>query len=133
VTFRVGMRLPAAFTATGKAMLSTLADADVDSLYGKKPLEGLTPRSVRSLPALKRQLREVRRLGYSIDDGETREGMYSFGAPVLNRTGSTAVAGVALSFFRAELNEQRARQAIATVKELAQSLSLRAASLHSVG
>lgn len=132
VTFRVGMRLPAAFTATGKAILSTLPEHEIDALYSAKgALEGLTGRSVKSLGALKRQLREIRRAGYSVDDGETREGMCSYGVAVLSRTGSVAVAGVALSFFRAELNDRRVRQAIASIKELAESLSEKAASLSS--
>ncbi len=134
VTFRVGMRLSAAVTATGKAILSTLPDEEVERLYaGKGALAALTSRSVRSVAALKRQLAEFRRQGYSIDDGETREGMCSFGAAVMDRSGARAVAGVALSFFRADLDEQRTRQAIATIKELALALSQRAASLDPAG
>jgi DNA-binding IclR family transcriptional regulator len=131
VTFRVGMRLPAAVTATGKALLSTLDEQELDRLYaGKRQIEPLTSRSVRTLAALKRQLKEVRRNGYSIDDGETREGMCSFGAPVRARaTSSAAIAGVAVSFFRADLNERRVKQAITAIKELAQLLSEKAARL----
>lgn len=130
VTFRVGMRLPAAVTATGKAILSTLADDELDRLYAERPtIDPLTSRSVKTLSALKRQLREVRRNGYSIDNGETREGMCSFGAPVRPRAGSAAVAGVAVSFFRADLNERRERQAIVAIKDLARVLSEKAAGL----
>jgi DNA-binding IclR family transcriptional regulator len=131
VTFKVGMRLPAAVTATGKAILSTLDEDEVERAYGAKgAIPQLTGRSVKTLAALKRQLKEVRRSGYSIDDGETREGMCSFGAPVLARAGRTAVAGVALSFFRADLNERRAKEAIASIRELALALSEKAARLN---
>ena len=130
VTFKVGMRLPAAVTATGKAILSTLDEDQVDHLYAARDsIEPLTSRSVKTLSALRRQLKEVRRNGYSIDDGETREGMCSFGAPVLARSGKIAVAGVALSFFRADLDERRARQAVASIRELALELSAKAARL----
>ena len=130
VTFRVGMRLPAAVTATGKAILSTLHEDEIDRLYGTKDAFGqLTRRSVKTLSVLKRQLADVRRKGYSVDNGETREGMCSFGAPVLARAGNVAVAGVALSFFRADLNDRRARQAVASIKQLARELSSKAASL----
>ena len=131
VTFRVGMRLPAVVTATGKAILSTLDDDEINRLYKlKSAIEPLTNRSVRTLPELKRQLKEVRRNGYSIDNGETREGMCSFGAAVLARSGKVAVAGVALSFFRAELDDRRAKAAIAAIKELALHLSEKAARLN---
>jgi DNA-binding IclR family transcriptional regulator len=130
VTFRVGMRLPAAVTATGKAILSTLHEDEIDRLYATKDaIRPLTSRSVKTLSMLKRQLGEVRRKGYSVDNGETREGMCSFGAPVLARTGNVAVAGVALSFFRADLDDRRTRQAIASIKDLALELSRKAASL----
>jgi DNA-binding IclR family transcriptional regulator len=130
VTFRVGMRLPAAMTATGKAMLSTLSEDEIDRLYGnRRSLDPLTSRSVKTLAALKRQLAEVRRNGYSVDDGETREGMCSFGAPVLARSGEQAIAGVALSFFRAELDDRRAKRAIAAIRELALELSRHATSM----
>jgi DNA-binding IclR family transcriptional regulator len=130
VTFKVGMRLPAAATATGKAILSTLGEEEIDRLYaGKEAIEPLTSRSVKTLSALKRQLKEVRRNGYSIDNGETREGMCSFGAPVLARSGKVAVAGVALSFFRADLNDRRTKQAVTSIKELALELSEKAARL----
>jgi IclR family transcriptional regulator, blcABC operon repressor len=130
VTFRVGMRLPAAVTATGKALLSTLSDDVIDRLYARRDaIQPLTSRSVKSLSSLKAQLREIRRLGYSVDNGETREGMFSIGAPVLTRSGSQAVAGIALSFFRAELSERRERSAIAAVMDVAQFLSQKAASM----
>ena len=130
VTFKIGMRLPAAVTATGKAILSTLDEGEVDRLYAaKEAIEPLTSRSVKTLAALKRQLKEVKRNGYSIDNGETREGMCSFGAPVLARSGKVAVAGVALSFFRADLNDRRAKQAVTSIKELALELSEKAARL----
>ena len=132
VTFRVGMRLPAAMTATGKAILSTLDDREINRLYAnRRTLEPLTGRSVRTLSALKRQLGAVQRHGYSIDNGETREGMCSFGAPVRARSTNVAVAGVAVSFFRADLDGRHAKQAITAIKNLALVLSEKAARLSS--
>ena len=131
VAFKVGMRLPAAVTATGKAMLSTLSNREIDELYqGKGSLSDLTSQSVKSLTSLHKQLAQIRKQGYAIDDGETREGMCSFGAPVFARGRNVAVAGVALSFFRADLDKAIRNQAIATLKELAATLSEKAVSLN---
>jgi DNA-binding IclR family transcriptional regulator len=125
------MRLPAAVTATGKAMLSTLSNREIDELYqGKGSLSDLTSQSVKSLTSLHKQLAQIRKQGYAIDDGETREGMCSFGAPVFARGRNVAVAGVALSFFRADLDKAIRNQAIATLKELAATLSEKAVSLN---
>ena len=52
VTYRIGMRLPANCTATGKALLSTLPDERVRALYRGAPLRQLTPHSHKTLKAL---------------------------------------------------------------------------------
>jgi DNA-binding IclR family transcriptional regulator len=123
VTFRIGMRLPACCTATGKASLSTLAEEEVRALYRKQRLARLTAESVGSVEALLAQLAAVRRRGYSVDDGETREHMCSFGAPVFNRDSRQAVAGVAISFLKANLDGATRARAAEVVKDFAAQLS----------
>ncbi|MCX7172866.1 MAG: IclR family transcriptional regulator [Proteobacteria bacterium] len=97
VTYRIGMRLPANCTATGKALLSTLPDERVRALYAGKALEKLTPHSHVTLKALLKDLHATRIRGYAVDDEETREGMCCFGAPVFDSSGSNAIAAVAVS------------------------------------
>ena len=123
VTFRIGMRLPACCTATGKACLSTLGDDAVRAIYTKEKLVRLTDAGVASVDALLAQLAQVRKNGYSIDDGETREHMCSFGAPVFDRGQPSAVAGVAISFLKANLDAATRARAAAVVKEFAAQLS----------
>lgn len=97
VTYRIGMRLPASCTATGKALLSTLPDERVRTIYRNAKLGQLTPHSHKTLKALLRDLHETRLRGYAIDDEETREGMCCFGAPVFDASGNYAIAAVAVS------------------------------------
>jgi DNA-binding IclR family transcriptional regulator len=104
ITFRIGMRLPAAFTATGKAMLSTMTDAAVRDLYVDGLPHPLTPHSVRDLDALCAELAAVRARGYSVDDGQVREDMVCFGAPVRDFSGTRAVGGIAISMRRSALD-----------------------------
>ncbi|MDP2232983.1 MAG: IclR family transcriptional regulator, partial [Actinomycetota bacterium] len=84
VTYRIGMRLPAHCTATGKALLSTLPDERIRALYRGVELGKLTAHSHATLKALLADLRATRRRGYAIDNEETREGMCCFGAPVFD-------------------------------------------------
>jgi len=97
ITFRMGMRLPAAYTATGKAILSTLDDAAVKRLYGDGLPPPLTDRSVGSVDGLVRELAEIRVRGFSIDDEQVRRGMFCFGAPIHDFSGRAAVGGFAVS------------------------------------
>ena len=123
VTFRIGMRLPACCTATGKACLGTLSDGAVRAIYEKHKLVRLTAASVASVEALLAQLAVVRKRSYSVDDGETREHMCSFGAPVFDRDHASAVAGVAISFLKANLDVATRARAGEVVREFAAQLS----------
>jgi len=122
ITFRIGMRLPACCTATGKAMLSTLADDQVKYLYKSHDIKTLTKAGVSSINDLLAQLNWIRQNGVSIDNGETREHMYSVGAPIVDPNGR-AKAAVAICFYRAEVNPTQTKQALAAVRTLADKLS----------
>lgn len=119
ISFRPGMRLPAAFAATGKAMLSAGAGRDI--LLGPLPAP-LTQRSVKSLKALKAQLDETSERGFSIDRGEVREGMVSLGAAVLGRSGKP-IAGIAMSMTEAEARDETVIRLGCLIANLAGALS----------
>jgi DNA-binding IclR family transcriptional regulator len=123
VNFRVGGRFPAVCTASGKAMLATLPDAEVMQRLGSAALPRLTRYSVPGLPALLRQLGTARRQGWAVDDEETAEGMQCFGAPVLGARGPAAVAAVAVSVIKAGLTPRRRAELIEAIGRLARDLS----------
>lgn len=125
VTFRIGMRLPAPFTATGKAMLSTIPPDDVATLLGDTWPEPLTRASVVDFAALSDELVQVRRDGYSIDNGQMRDGMICFGAPVFDASGERAVAGLAVSFVTNEIDAATGEQIGRNMRDLADKLSAR--------
>ena len=125
VTFRIGMRLPAPYTATGKAMLSTLPPGEAaDLLAGAWP-EPLTRASVGTFAALAEEMTQVRRDGYSIDNGQMHEGMICFGAPVFDASGEHAVAALAVSFLTNEIDAETGRRIGRQMRELADQLSVR--------
>ncbi|QUS37116.1 IclR family transcriptional regulator [Falsirhodobacter algicola] len=101
VTFQIGMRLPAPFTATGKAQLANLSEADLSTRFAEAFPEPLTQYSVRNWLQLRQQLDQIRARGYSVDDGEIREGMICLGATIRNHDGKVC-AGLALSLTRTE-------------------------------
>lgn len=100
LTFRAGMRLPAVYTATGKAVLAHLPDAVLDEVTRTWPAP-FTPHSVKDAQALKAQLAATRQSRIGIDEGELREGMICLGAAILSPAGE-AVGGVAISMTAAE-------------------------------
>ncbi|MBC7146797.1 MAG: IclR family transcriptional regulator [Thioclava marina] len=101
VTFQIGMRLPAPFTATGKAQLASLSEAELSARFAETFPEPLTQHSVQNLPQLRQQLDQIITRGYSVDDGEIREGMICLGATIRDHDGKVC-AGLALSLTRTE-------------------------------
>jgi DNA-binding IclR family transcriptional regulator len=100
VRYEIGMRLPAAFTASGKAILSTLPTAKVESLLGPHVDNRNGWGQRKSLPQLVQELHATRERGYSIDDEETARGMTCIGAAVFADDHSQAVGAVAMSLVK---------------------------------
>jgi IclR family transcriptional regulator, blcABC operon repressor len=126
VRFREGLRFPAAFTATGKAILSTMTDSEVSEVVQGGIPEGLTAKSVDDVDVLRAELAETRERGYSIDDGQVRDAMICCGAPVF-ATGSErrAVAGVAMAMLSGQATESDKSTLGESVRAFADELSRR--------
>lgn len=119
ITYRIGMRLPVNCTATGKALISALSDAEIKQLFRGKRLPQLTRNSCRSVAALIGQVHEVRRRGYALDQEETREGMCCVGVPIIDPAGGGALAAVAISMLKASGSRRKQEQRVGALKELA--------------
>lgn len=122
VSFQVGMKLPAPFTATGKALLATLSDQDLEALFSPGFPKPLTRLSVPDLDTLRSGFERQRDLGYSIDDGETREGMICLGAVIRDSSGK-ACAGLALSVTRTEAETAHADLLGSALRDAAATIS----------
>lgn len=88
-------------TATGKAFLTTLSAARLDSLLGAGPLEQMTPRTVTSLEDLLTDLEVSRRRGYTLVQEEMDLGVSAIAAPIIpdgvtEAAGTVSVAGPAV-------------------------------------
>ncbi|MEV0384873.1 IclR family transcriptional regulator [Nonomuraea sp. NPDC050643] len=104
---RVGGRLPAACTATGKVLLATCAD-------GEERLRGLaatgwprlTPRTVGTLDELRRQLTVIRDRGYAVEKEEILLGFSSIAVPVMGVEGAV-IASVSVTVPLSRLVERK--------------------------
>jgi DNA-binding IclR family transcriptional regulator len=100
VKYEIGMRLPAAFTASGKAILATLPMERVRDMLPAQleNTHGIGGR--KSLRSLLAELKLTRERGYSIDDEETATGMACIGAPIYMGHSDEAVGAVAISLVK---------------------------------
>lgn len=122
VTFKVGMRLPACCTASGRALLAALTDEEVKALYPDERLPQVTKASTETRSELLEILAEARRNGYAVEKGGTRPHMYSYGARVFNPQGRST-AGVAVMLYEGDVNPATEAKVVAAVQELANRLS----------
>lgn len=108
----VGVRLPAALTASGRAILASLPAAQVRALYPSRDAfvdrHGKGP---SSLTALRSLLSETRQRGYATEDGEVTPGLASVAAPVLDHN-EHPVAGVAVTYEAGRADEAAVRDAV---------------------
>jgi IclR family transcriptional regulator, acetate operon repressor len=92
VAARTGAALPANCTASGKAMLAVLPEAEVAAMFTEDKLPALTNRSVTSLADLLAELRDARERGYAVNIEESEDGVASVAVPILGRRDAPAAA-----------------------------------------
>lgn len=79
---RVGERIPALASASGRVLLAQLPEDELESLTRGQSVPQLTSSTQRDLDAVLEEVREARRNGYSIVDDEFRQGVQSVAMPV---------------------------------------------------
>lgn len=96
---RVGVRLPAALTATGLAMLAALPADQVRALFpGAGAFVVRTGRGTRTVPELRARLTATRRRGWAVEDGEVSPDTASLAAAVFDHNGlPTAAIGLTVA------------------------------------
>lgn len=120
----VGSRLPAYVTGIGKALLSGLPDDVLVSRFEGVELEGYTAKTITSGDQLIQVVREVRRQGYSTDDGEYTHGVFCVAVPIRDQSGEV-VAAMSCSVPKAliELGELQVGQMIEVLTRQARQIS----------
>ncbi len=82
VASRAGVRMPLHASSGGKAILACMSDDEVMAMYPNEQLEAVTLATRTSRTELLRELRTVRQFGYSVNYGETEDGLIAVGVAV---------------------------------------------------
>jgi IclR family pca regulon transcriptional regulator len=106
---RIGARLPAYCTATGRVLMAPLSDGEVAAVLDRIQPQQLTPLTLTDPAAIIASVAEVRRDGYSIVDGELEPGMSTLAVPVVDSRGRT-VAALSVNGASARLEARRLHQ-----------------------
>lgn len=102
---KLGGRLPAYCSATGRVLLSAKSDAEIKRVLDSAPLERLTEKTLCQPRLIVKAIHKAAEDGYAISDEELEHGMRSMAVPVRALNGEI-LAAVSVSVFSARVSIQ---------------------------
>jgi IclR family pca regulon transcriptional regulator len=84
--------------AMGKIVLANLGSDDLEHYFSTLAPTKLTPYTLVEIDAIRKDIRQTRTRGYSINDREYMTGVISIGAPMMNLQTKSVVGAVSLDF-----------------------------------
>ena len=125
VVSRVGSRLPAYCTASGKVHLAFMSDEELEATLAEQKLVQHTPTTLADLGKLKAELANVREKGYAIDNEELDPGVRCLAAPIRDYT-RRIVGAVSVSGPNMRLDDKRiADELVPMILQAGEDLSTR--------
>jgi IclR family pca regulon transcriptional regulator len=100
---KIGGRLPAYCSATGRVLLSGLPEETVRAHLESVPMKRLTDRTLANLTAVLKAVRRAAEDGYAISNEELEIGMSAMAVPVKNRSGEIEAA-ISVSVFAGRIS-----------------------------
>jgi DNA-binding IclR family transcriptional regulator len=122
LTDRVGVVRPAHCTALGKVILASLRPDQLERFLSRVDLKPSTEKSIVEIPALQREIADIRRTGIAFDDGEFNLEVRCVAVPVKDFTGQiTGALGISGPLWR--LSNQALQSRAKIVQAAANRLS----------
>jgi DNA-binding IclR family transcriptional regulator len=121
ITSPPGTRLPLIAGATGKVFLSQLEEKKAKEMIQKVGLVKFTPKSIVDQKKFFKEVEEVKKRGYAMDDEEYMLGVKAIAAPI--QTSSPPLAAIWVVGFTSSLNDQKMEKVISEIQKTAQEIS----------
>lgn len=119
IQMAVGQRLPIYIGATGRVFAAFRGDSDAelkarfDEIRWERPI---------SFKTFMEQVKETRKKGWAVDDGNFAAGTFSVAVPILDRD-DMAILAVTATMFTSEQSERRAQEIVRDLQEFAPKAS----------
>jgi PcaR/PcaU/PobR family beta-ketoadipate pathway transcriptional regulator len=125
----VGSRFPLHCTSMGKAILAFMPKEQLDQLMNGMDFTPHTIHTIKSKMALMKELEQVRRRGFAVNDEELSIGLGSVAAPVRNFSGDViAAVNIAVPLIRVSLKRLQSllgRKVMETANNISSSLGFK--------
>lgn len=122
IAVRVGRRLPAYCTASGRVFLAFLPPEVVEPIL-KTPLIPCTERTITSLAQLREELEATRQRGYGLDNEEFEAGVRAISAPIRDIDGNV-IATLSMPGPTNRITPERIPEIAAALVETADAISM---------
>lgn len=119
----IGRRMDVNCTGVGKALIAFIPEEEFDQQINAKGFTRHNHKSITSLRKLRRELSQVRELGYALDDEEDEVGLRCVGAPIFNSHGKVAAA-ISVAGTTTQITPERIHAITTEVKRAAEKISL---------
>ncbi|KTR93352.1 transcriptional regulator [Microbacterium testaceum] len=119
----LGSRLPAALSATGRALLMTRSDAEVRALLTRGPLPRLTEHSTIDVDAVIEKLVAARERGWSVDEEESFRGIVGVAVPLEGWAPGDPQLALGVGIPVADATPERVGRVGAALREAARALT----------
>ena len=123
VHIRPGTRMPAYCVANGKVWLAHLPPADLERYLDEVELKAYTPKTITSREALRRDLDQVRKDGFAINDGEREDGLKAVAIPLMGRN-NALLAGLSVFGPTSRLNDAVVERALERLRQAAREIEI---------
>lgn len=132
-TAKLGSRRYIYTTGVGKALLAAYSDDKIMKILQNKTLLSKTEFSHTSINEILKDMQEIRKRGYSIDDREDNIEMYCMGAAIYDQFGSP-VASISVASLYNSMNDERrlfvSNAVTSTAMEISRRLGYRGSKLY---
>lgn len=118
----IGRRFPIAYASAGRAILSAMEDAKREQILAQVTLEPMTDASIRTIEALRGELKSAGEKGYALVDQEMQMGVRSLAVPILNVNGTVVGSFNTFTFTSLVSKEQLITELLPVLQEAAQDL-----------
>jgi len=120
----LGSRLPAALSATGRALLTAMSDDEVTALIGADTVfPAVTERSMTTVPELLEVLAVARRRGWAVDAEESFRGVVGVAVPLPGWAPADPPLALGVAIRAAEADYERIERVGEALREAAAALT----------
>lgn len=118
----MGCRLPIHCTSQGKLFLAYMSEAERSVILRRTELCSYTPHTITTEAELQRELEQIRKQGYAVENGEYKMGLRSVAAPIVDQQGRVRYAIGIIGMYR-QLELEKFNRAVKVVLEIAEKIS----------